>query len=189
MSFNYTLLKKSKNKSSKKKKSTFIKPPAKYIYPPLVERHMSRYGLSEKHYQYSNIKNETCFWIIRYDPGELKKNTKKVLVPMSFCKESNVWEKGSWTKDRPLYQENLLAQAKDDDEIVIVEGEKATKALNKYNKFKYVVTWSGGSNAVHLTDFSVLKNKKVQNDDGSSGEEKMNLGKVLRCIFQRAIKN
>ena len=78
--YNYSLVKKSKNKSSKKNK-LFIKPPAKNVYPTSVNKHMKRYGLSHNHYQYRNIKGSL---VIRYEPGELNGNSKKVLVPMSF---------------------------------------------------------------------------------------------------------
>ena len=77
------------------------------------------------------LRVKPAFGVIRYEPGELNGNSKKVLVPMSFCKETNVWEKGSWPKDRPLFQENFLKNAADGDEVVIVEGEKAVQALTK----------------------------------------------------------
>ena len=86
MSYNYSLVKKSKNKSSKKNK-LFIKPPAKNTYPTSVEKHMKRYGLSHNHYQYRNIKGETCFWVIRYEPGELNGNSKRCLFQCLFAKK------------------------------------------------------------------------------------------------------
>ena len=181
MSYNYSLVKKSKNKSSKKNK-LFIKPPAKNTYPTSVDKHMKRYGLSHNHYQYRNIKGETCFWVIRYEPGELNGNSKKVLVPMSFCKATNTWEKGSWPKDRPLFQENFLKNAADGDEVVIVEGEKAVQALTKLKKFKHIVTWSGGSNAVHQTDFTALRNKKIilwPDNDEEGFKSMQHVGKIL----------
>ena len=100
MSYNYSLVKKSKNKSSKKNR-LFIKPPAKNTYPTSVDKHMK--GSSHNHYQYRN-KGETCFWVLD-EPGELNGNLKRCLSQV-FCKETNEG-KGSWPKDRPLFQENF----------------------------------------------------------------------------------
>ena len=147
MSFNFDKYKKSiPSKKKKKLEHKFIPPPIKFTYPPKVEQHMNRHGLSDNHYEYKNIEGVTQFWMIRYEPGELNNNSKKVILPMSYCEKHKVWEQSRWPDTRCLFQEHLI---RDDTtlitqkEVYVVEGEKAAKALHRRLKDVPVVTFSG----------------------------------------------
>ena len=107
MSMNYkNLTIKSKKKKSKKEYALDI-PPMDNI-PKWVQELSKRNGIENCYYDYKNYHGETCFYIRRYEPYEMGKNTKKVLVPFSFDTISNEWVRTSWKTDRPLFREDRL---------------------------------------------------------------------------------
>ena len=58
---------------------------------------------------------------------------------------------------------------------------KSGAGINKIKKFKHIVTLSGGSNAVHQTDFTALRNKKIilWPDNDEEGFKSMACGKNI----------
>ena len=85
-----------------------------------------------------------------------------------------------WPKDRPLFQENFLKNAADGDEVAIVEGEKAVQALTKLKNLNILLP--GLSNAVHQTDFTALRNKKIilwPDNDEEGFKSMQHVGKIL----------
>ena len=146
---------KSKKKKSKKEYALDI-PPQDNI-PKWVQEISKWKGTGNEYYDYKNYHDETCFYIRRYEPYEMGKNTKKVLVPFSFDTISNDWVRTSWKTDRPLFREDRLKRTQ--KPIIIFEGEKTTLAGEKLFKDHVSVCWSGGTNAIHQTNFSKLEDK------------------------------
>ena len=176
MSFNYSKYKKeipSKSKKKKEVKHSFVAPPVDEPYPKWFARMKLQNGYEHSAYPYYS--NGNCMFVIRrYEPGELKGSTKKQLAPWAYCEIKKEWCKGIIEDNRPLFRTDFIHDPnKQELPVVIVEGEKAVvsgdRKLNykgdypdlvsdpKYN----FVTWSGGSNSVHKSDFSKLENKKI----------------------------
>ena len=158
MSINYKNLGIAKRKKKPKKEYALDIPPQDNI-PKWVQELSVRNGIENCYYDYKNYHGETCFYVRRYEPYEMGKNTKKVLVPFSFDTNTNEWVKTSWKTDRPLFRENHLKRTQ--KPIIIFEGEKTTLAGNNLFKDHVSVCWSGGTNAIHQTNFSKLEDRKI----------------------------
>ncbi|ETF00690.1 conjugal transfer protein TraC [Advenella kashmirensis W13003] len=89
----------------------------------------------------------------------------KEIAPLVYAKNTNAkgdryeWRWMHFSEPRPLYGLAYLGDAKP---ILIVEGEKCADAARTALADLYdVITWSGGSNAVHKADWSVLAQREV----------------------------
>ena len=97
--------------------------------------------------------------MIRKEAHETK-NGSKLFIPYSFDEDKQDWIKKAWDKDRCLFDEHKLKEQLELP-VLISEGEKAA-VYGKNNLKSYVhVTWQGGSNAVHKTNFQHLKDREV----------------------------
>lgn len=89
---------------------------------------------------------------------------KKIDPAVRYCKKpdgSRGWTIYPFGESRPLYNLRKL-QNRPDMQVLIVEGEKAAKVAEKYlGKVVTVTCWSGGSNSISKTDFSVLAGRNV----------------------------
>jgi len=105
---------------------------------------------------YDTERGDRAFVICRWN-----NNDKKIIVPY-YYNNRDKWSKGMpelFNKKRPLY--NLKNIINSTSPILIVEGEKCANVSEKVLKNYTVTTWHGGAGSVHLTDWEVLKDKKV----------------------------
>lgn len=122
--------------------------------PPPPSKHY-QHGEPVKIHEYRDREGLSSQIVHRYEfppdtPGE---KNKKQFSPVTFCQNESgrtEWRFQSLPENRPLYGLELLNDT--DIFILIVEGEKACDAARRIlgNSIP-VLTWSGGSNAVHKT--------------------------------------
>ena len=159
MSYNYSEFK-------KKKKDNFnpCVPPDDNPVPSGMIKDITRTGSEDFIHEYKNINGEICFYI-----KKSQDRSGKQFTPMSYCPEKKTWVAKAWPGERPLFREQRLKGS--DKPVLITEGEKSVMAAEDKLEFeKYnIVSWSGGSNQVHLTNYQYLKDKEVilwpDNDD------------------------
>jgi putative DNA primase/helicase len=86
--------------------------------------------------------------------------SKKDVMPISWCRHNDgreTWRMKAFLKPRPLYGLDRLA-AQPDAPVLIVEGEKCADIdVPGW----VLVSWPGGSKAVHLADWSHIANRRV----------------------------
>ena len=86
----------------------------------------------------------------------------KEVLPITWCEHvsgKQAWRWKSFAKPRPLY--NLPEVVASTGWVLIVEGEKTADAAKRLLPNLAVTTWSGGSKAVSLADWSPLAERKV----------------------------
>lgn len=86
----------------------------------------------------------------------------KEVLPITWCRHQSGkegWRWKSFAKPRPLY--NLPEVVASTGWVLIVEGEKTADAAKRLLPNLAVTTWSGGSKAVSIADWSVLEGRKV----------------------------
>lgn len=94
---------------------------------------------------------------------ELQDGSKEVL-PITWCEHvsgKQSWRWKSFAKPRPLYNLPALAKADPTAWVLIVEGEKTAEAASRLLPNLTCTTWSGGSKAVSLADWSPLAERRV----------------------------
>lgn len=98
--------------------------------------------------------------ICRFD---LADGSKEVL-PITWCEHvsgKQSWRWKSFAKPRPLYNLPAVSKADPTAWVLIVEGEKTAEAARRLLPNLAVTTWSGGSKAVSLADWSPLAERRV----------------------------
>ncbi len=86
----------------------------------------------------------------------------KEVLPITWCRHQSGkegWRWKSFAKPRPLY--NLPEVVASTGWVLIVEGEKTADAAKRLLPNLAVTTWSGGSKAVSLADWSPLAERKA----------------------------
>jgi len=129
-----------------------------------------KFGEPSKVWEYKNSDGDVFFYICRFDFPD----GKKEVLPMTYCHyydSRNKTMRYGWrwkgvTKNegvkRPLYNlEELLKPENADKWVMVVEGEKASDAGAELIKEVVVVTWSGGTKAIGLTDWTPLSRRNV----------------------------
>jgi len=139
-------------KDKEKYKFNYSVAPKDNLIPSGMIKDQERSDVNQYNYEYKNFKKETCFWVKKGI-----KNGKKQFTPMSYDTDKETWVPKAWTKNRPLFGEHVLT----DKPIIIVEGEKAKLEGDDLFEDYDVVTWSGGSNQVHQTNFEALMDREV----------------------------
>jgi len=141
-------------------KYAFVIPPtAKDYYPGEISNLMQYSDTDGKYFCYRNYHNEICFWVRRKDSDETKDGKKKI-IPYSFDEKSMEWKPRAWIGNRVLYLEENLKKYQEKD-VLVLEGEKAANAATKLFPDHVCVSWQGGTNAVHLSNFEWLKDRAV----------------------------
>lgn len=103
---------------------------------------------------YANPDGSTAFHICRWD-----KPTGKLLMPLTYGADG--WDWVGPGAGRPLLYAPALA-ARPQCPVLLVEGEKTADAARAYlTKEWEVTTWSGGTQAIKQTDFSLLHGHPV----------------------------
>ena len=98
--------------------------------------------------------------ICRFD---LADGSKEVL-PITWCEHvsgKQSWRWKSFAKPRPLFNLPAVSAADPTAWVLIVEGEKTAEAARRLLPNLTVTTWSGGSKAVSLADWSPLAERRV----------------------------
>jgi len=88
----------------------------------------------------------------------------KEVIPQTWVRHKETgrerWGWKSFAKPRPLYRLVDL-HARPDAWVLLVEGEKTADAAQRLMPHMVCTTWAGGSKAVSIADWSVLKGRKV----------------------------
>jgi putative DNA primase/helicase len=121
--------------------------------PPAVFVH-SRYGQPEKVWTYSGENGEILGHVVRF----IDEKGKKQILPYTY-RQNKGWAWVGFDFPRPLYGLDFIAKHKDRTHIV-VEGEKTAEYLQSLLSNSVVVTWSGGFDSAHKTDWSPLTGVK-----------------------------
>jgi Ti-type conjugative transfer relaxase TraA len=128
--------------------------PSKTLYHKLRDNKHELEGV----YEYKNIKNELCGYVVRIKDADNNKAT----LPIVYTENSNdtrSWRSKGFGDNRCLYNEHKLAE--NNKPILIVEGEKTADAAQSLYPEVNVVSWSGGASGYKKTDWSILKGKDV----------------------------
>lgn len=99
-------------------------------------------------YSYLDRDGSVLFYIARYE-----KPDGKIFIPFTWDQGLSAWVKKAWTKNRPLFGLELLAENKP---ILLVEGEKACLSARKFAPSYTVMTWPGGAKALGKVNFTPL---------------------------------
>jgi putative DNA primase/helicase len=88
----------------------------------------------------------------------------KEVIPQTWVRHKETgrerWGWKSFSKPRPLFRLVDL-HARPDAWVLLVEGEKTAEAAQRLMPHMVCTTWAGGSKAVSIADWSVLKGRKV----------------------------
>lgn len=107
-------------------------------------------------YNYKDIDGNTMFYVIR--------TKDKKFCPMTYT-EDGEWTAKAW-RQNSLYGAELL---KDNDVVIVVEGEKTRDAAQKIFTKAAVVSWIGGAANIKKGDWALLEGKEIilwpDNDD------------------------
>lgn len=140
---------------------------AKVLYPahePTFPLHMRKD--EDTIYEYVTASGEPAFFVQRYMDGKNKQTPAwfSVEYVSDGGRVERAWSsKDPPNKDRPLYNLYELTQ-NPDKKVLVVEGEKTADAAADYKQLVdfVVVTWSGGSNRVKASDWSVLRDRNTE---------------------------
>lgn len=150
-------------------------PSAKQEWTPLypVPKEYQNVDLTKESHLLYMLKwtKETARYAYRCPNGELlgyvvrleDKTGKKILPMLTYCQNINgnkQWHFKSFGDDRPLYGLDILKK-KPRAPVLIVEGEKTCDAARKIFETHAAITWSGGYNSVHKSNWSALNKRDV----------------------------
>lgn len=126
-------------------------------YFPAIKLLLDKYnGQSVIPYLYFRKDRQLAGCVIR-----INKPDGKEIRQHTYHKENGQWLNKALPEPRPLF--NCLELLDNPDKpVLIVEGEKAAAAAMRMPEFKnfVVVTWSGGANAAHKADWSMLDGRE-----------------------------
>lgn len=108
------------------------------------------------HHTYLDPKNSDKIigYVVRYDNAD---KTKKQIIPYFKIKDGK-YRAGALSKNVPLYGAHRLS-TRNTETVFFIEGEKCAVAILKLGGL--AVTTQGGTKAVHKSDFTPLKNRKI----------------------------
>jgi ATP-dependent exoDNAse (exonuclease V) alpha subunit len=186
------------------------RPPAQASVPDMNASPLKK--MSAKHtetarYTYTDVEGHPLFYVIRFEPKASEPKDRhytvqasahqphpsKLTLPLSYGSE--VGSPPEWRFKKyiapggaktPLYNLKELTDSPHTP-VLVVEGEKAAEATKKQFPDLVVTTWQGGASAVHLTDWTVLKDREVilWPDNDIAGQKAMNQVQQ-RCAYAGA---
>jgi putative DNA primase/helicase len=116
----------------------------------------------DKVYLYHSASGTAVGAVLRWDVQHQDGSKSKIIQPLSWNDEKQVWERRGMPTPRPLYRLPQLVAALPEIPVIIVEGEKCADAGNHYLGDIAVFTTSPhGANAANSTDWSPLRGRKV----------------------------
>lgn len=122
---------------------------------PEPSLHHYRHGEPARFWVVRSGAGAVLHYVARYEPA----GERKQIVPWTWA--DGKWQTKGPPTPRPLYGLDRLA-ALPDAGVLIVEGEKCADAACDLFRGAYaVVTWTGGSGAVHLADWSPVHGRRV----------------------------
>ena len=156
---------------------TYKKPSRKHLWTPLVPvprdaEEPDIEGNRYLNYMLQDGAKEVARYAYRDEAGNLKgyvfriekPDGSKLTPPLAYCQNETgfkVWRwQGFEKRNRTPYGIEKLAQDVKKP-ILIVEGEKTAEAAQKMFPAYHVLTWQGGVNGVHLTNWDCLVGRKV----------------------------
>lgn len=148
-------------REAKPKKATVvwtqIKPVPLEAYEPAPDFNHFRHGPPAYIWRWNNENGELVGYTVRFDTP-----TGKEVLPYIYATDGTktAWRWQGFEAPRPMFNAYELA-ANPDKTVVIFEGEKTAEAGAALLPSAVCVTWLGGSNGVHLTDWSPLAGRKV----------------------------
>ena len=154
---------KPQQKNKKKDKPVWTAQPVAPESVPEPDFRHWKHGNPVKIWEYYNQDRQRVGYVCRFNLPPVDGKPKKEVLPLCWGKSdggTQEWRWLSFPKPRPLYNLLSVASFPDDKNIIIVEGEKCVDALQPLLKMP-VVSWPGGSKAVHLADWSPLAGRKV----------------------------
>lgn len=152
----------------------------------LLNKYLDKYkGQPVIPYLYFQKDRQLAGCIVRID-----KPDGKEIRQYTYLHDTGEWVAKALPEPRPLY--NCLALLDDPDKpVLIVEGEKAAAAamrMPEFNNF-IVVTWSGGANAAHKADWSMLDGRSkvvIWPDNDEAGVKAAN--EIAKILHDRSSK-
>lgn len=120
-------------------------------FQPSAFKH-NRYGTPSTFWVYRDSETTPMFVVARYETQEGKQ-----ILPWIF--DGLKWRAKGPPKPRPLYGLDRLATM--DRPVLLVEGEKAADAAQRYFPTRPCMTWLGGVGQVGVADFSPLAGRQV----------------------------
>jgi hypothetical protein len=105
-------------------------------------------------YEYRNAFDQMTGFVLRFADKRFHQVT-----PWQDSNGNVVWQVKDFVGLRPLYGLEELGDG--DKPVLIVEGEKTADAASELFPSHVVLSWHGGTNAVHRSDWSVLRGFKV----------------------------
>ena len=153
------------------------------------------------HYTYTDATGHPLFYVVRFEPKALESlNPRpdkqfKMTLPLSYGSEIGDTAPPEWRFKKyiapngtktPLYNLQELHE-RPQVPILVVEGEKAADAAKQMFPEMVVTTWQGGASAVHLSDWTSLRDREIiiwpDNDSaGLKAAEQIQ----SRCIYAGA---
>lgn len=139
-------------------------------------------------YHYRGADGRLNGYVYRWDA---KGKRGKEIRPLSYARGRDgrcEWRWMQLSKPRPLYGLELLA-SKPAAVVVLVEGEKAANAVRLLLPDHVGLTWSGGGNAVELSDYGPLAGRKVWlwPDADEPGDKAMQ--KARKLLFAAGVES
>jgi len=126
--------------------------------PPRANRYR---GIPDAIWTYNDRQGRLLGYVCRFTTSDGGKD----ITPLVYAKNTNAhgdrydWHWMHFPEPRPLYGLDRLG---DEKPVLLVEGEKCADAARAVLGHLYdVLTWPGGSNAVHKADWSVLAGRTV----------------------------
>lgn len=116
------------------------------------------HGQPSRVWKYTDAYGNTVGYVCRFD----KEGGKKEVLPYSYSTNGSrsEWRWLGFGRPRPLYNLNSLME-QPSATVIVVEGEKTADATQLLYPHAVVVTWVGGSNSIHQTDWAPLRGRKV----------------------------
>lgn len=115
-----------------------------------------KFGDPAKVWEYKTADGSTSGYVCRFNHADGSKD----VLPFIYATDGKrvSWRYHAFDRPRPLFNLDRIADAK---VVILVEGEKAADFLGSVLPTHTFTCWTGGTNAVHFTDFTPLHGKTV----------------------------
>lgn len=129
-----------------------------YMTDTDVEYHNKQFNTTPTaYYRYTNNKNETVGYIVRWD---IQKDGKSSKETRPYFHDGKKWASKAFASPHPIYNLFELV-SRPNDTVLIVEGEKTQEAAKLLFTDYVVVTSCGGAQRASKTDWSSLANRNI----------------------------
>lgn len=128
---------------------------------PTPEFTLKDYGEPSHIWPYRDTDGGILGYVTRYESGN--GTSKKEIRAWTYGARGEAapaWACGSWSKPRPLYRLDALAE-RPNASVLIVEGEKAADAAQRLLPGYIATTWPGGAQAWKHADWEPLHARKL----------------------------